>query len=369
MREQTLALKKAIGGSAITKIAEMPRLTLTADLRMRKMLGGFDATPLYSEQIRKAFAGLDQATAFGKRTQKLMVGFDLTAAHSEQMRKAFAGLDQATAFSKRTQKLMARFDLTSSYVDKMRTSFNAFGVQMLYVQKHLAPIRAAGEGFQRIWHEARAPNWPIDFGIKGIIDLMRETGYCLVWAPRPEIIEELLHAAPADRRDVLLLRREEILDDLTAVIVDVDEPSLQLARQSAEKAIVLFRAGNHLAAQVLAAVIFTDVIHMNLHRNTSKALKMFTETEPEEAVLRDFRLRAIFMLARRALSSWRPLEEPVPGDFNRHASLHCLTAEQHTEHNALAGLMLVIPLVREIDARLKVARAKKEQRELASATS
>ncbi len=329
MREQTLAFKKAIGGSAITKItkiAEMPRLTLTADLRMRKMLGGFD----------------------------------LPAAHSEQMRKAFAGLDQATAFGKRTQKLMARFDLTSSYVDKMRTSFNAFGV----------PMCATLEGFQRIWHEARVPNWPVGFDeITRIIDFMRETGYCLVWAPRPEIIEELLQAAPADRRDVLLLRREEILDDLTAVIVDVGEPSMQLVRQSAEEALAVFRAGNHRAAQALAAVIFTHVIHANFGHTTSKALEMFMETEPEEAVLRDFRLRAIFMLARRALISWWPLEEPVPGDFNRHASLHRLTAEQYTEHNALVGLMLVIPLVREVDARLKVARAKKEQRELASATS
>ncbi len=371
MREQTLALKKAIGGSAITKIAEMPRLTLTADLRMRKMLGGFDATPLYSEQMRKAFAGLDQATAFGKRTQKLMVGFDLTAAHSEQMRKAFAGLDQATSFGKRTQKLMARFDLTSSYIDKMRTSFNAFGVQALAVQKHLAPMHATFERFQRTWHEAQAQNWPVGFDeIMRIIDFMRETGYCLVWAPRPEIIEELLQAAPADRRDVLLLRREEILDDLTAVIADVGEPSLQMVRQAAEEALAMFRAGSHFGAQALAAVIFTEVIHTNLYSNTSKALKLFMETEPEEAVLRELRLRAIFVPARRALSSWFPLEgQPVPDNFNRHASLHRLTAGQYTEHNALVGLMLVIPLVREVDAWLKVARAKKEQRELASSTS
>ncbi len=326
MREQTLAFKKAIGGSAFTKIAEMPGSVMIADLeRVHKMLRrASHATSANSEQMRKTFAGIG-----------------LTSAHSEQTRKAFAGLDLASAF----------------------------GVQMLYVQKHLAPIRAAGEGFQRIWHEARVPNWPVDFGIKGIIDLMRETGYCLVWSPRPEIIEELLQAAPADRRDVLRLRRKEILDDLTAVTVDVGEPSMQLARHSAEEALAAFRAGNHRAAQALAAVIFTHVIHANFGHTTSKALEMFKETEPEEAVLRDFRLRAIFMLARRALSSWRPLEEPVPGDFNRHASLHRLTAEQYTEHNALVGLMLVIPLVREVDARLKVARAKKEQRELASATS
>jgi hypothetical protein len=86
---------------------------------------------------------------------------------------------------------------------------------------------------------------------------------------------------------------------------------------------------------------------------------MFEEQEPEEATIRQHRLRSIFVVGRGALATWWPLgKKPVPTQFNRHASLHRLTSEQYTEHNALVGLMLVVPLLREVDAMIKLTRAR-----------
>lgn len=109
-------------------------------------------------------------------------------------------------------------------------------------------------------------------------------------------------------------------------------------------------------------VILTDIIHANFGKKTSRALKMFGEQELEEAAIREHRLRSIFVVARGALATWWPLgTEPIPTWFNRHASLHRLTPAQYTEHHALVGLMLVVPLIREVDVLIGLTRARRER--------
>lgn len=304
---------------------------------------------------------------------------------NEQIRKALPKIDFASTYAEQMRRDLAALTpkIDFSYMEHMRQTLAAalpkieFGyskqvrlavaaaLPKIDFARQLEPLREALSGLKELWDESRSPNWPEDLEeIDPILDLMRETGYCLVWAPRLEIITELMDADPADRSNVLLCRREEILDDLAAVLADVDEPSLQDVRESAAEAIASFRDGRHRAAQALAAVILTDIIHANLGKKTSKALKMFEEQEPEEATIREHRLRSIFVVARGALATWWPLgREPVPTDFNRHASLHRLKPEQYTEHNALVGLMLVVPFLREVDALTKFSRSR-QRREL-----
>jgi hypothetical protein len=303
MRKQALAAQRAVAASQISKVH-------------------FNNT--FSEQARQTLAEAVPKFDFAAMVPK----FDFASAVPK--------LDFASAFLK--FDFLERFD----------------------------PLMRALSGFADLWEECRSPNWPEDSDeIERIIDLMRETGYCVVWAPRSEIVIELLEADHADRSSLLLARREEILDDLEAVLGDVDGPSFQLARGSAEEAIAAFRDGHHRSAQALAAVILTDIIHARMGKKTSKALKEFEEQEPEESNIRELRLRAIYVPARRALATWHPLgKAPAPDDFNRHASSHGLTSQQYTHHNALAGLMLVIPFLREMDVLTKLIEARKS-RELA----
>jgi len=71
----------------------------------------------------------------------------------------------------------------------------------------------------------------------------------------------------------------------------------------------------------------------------------------------DLRLRRLADSAEERSSG--PLGyAPAPADFNRHASSHRLAPEQYTEHNALVGLMLVVPFLREVDSLMKVIAAR-----------
>lgn len=310
LSEQMLAMQKAMVTSQIPKI---------------------DFASLYAEQL-------------GRTVSMAVDKIDFS--YTEQMRQVLAAA-------------LPKIDF--DYSEQFRLAL-AGAIPKIDFDRYLEPLRAALAGFTELWEEARSPNWPDDIeAIEPIMELMRETGYCLVWAPRTEIITALMDAEPADRSNVLLRRREDILDDLDAVLADVDEPSLQHVRESAVEAIASFRDGHHRSAQALAAVILTDIIHANLGKRTSKALTLFEEQEPEEATIREHRLRTIFMVARGALATWWPLgKAPVPTDFNRHASLHRMTPEQYTEHNAVAGLMLVVPFLREVDALTKFMRAKEQ---------
>jgi hypothetical protein len=42
-------------------------------------------------------------------------------------------------------------------------------------------------------------------------------------------------------------------------------------------------------------------------------------------------------------------DEPVPTKYNRHATTHSVSAEQYTELNALAAVMLMTSLLAEIN--------------------
>lgn len=210
---------------------------------------------------------------------------------------------------------------------------------------------SAARAFKRAWEEAMPPNW---LGLEtdemdAALTVMRETGFCLVWAPRQEIVKEIVQAEPADRATVVLDRRNDILDDLKAVLDGVSDARLALAREVAEEAIAVACDGRFKTAQAASGVVFTDVIHANLGMKTRKAVKLFEEKDPDDAFIREFRLRAIFVTAARALDKYYPVpNKPPRREFNRHSTLHRITPEQYTELNAIAGLMLAVALLREI---------------------
>jgi hypothetical protein len=214
---------------------------------------------------------------------------------------------------------------------------------------------------QEAWRRAKPPNWA-DLEPSEVTDVIRrveQTGYCLVWIPRTEILREVLESNPANTARILSTRSEEVLDDCLEVLTDVGHDRLTLERDAVAEAIRGFRNGYTLGAQALAASVFTSTITVRFQTGkTSKIKKEMLNEYPEDAGISQLRLRTIFLAGGRALDDFRPdTGWPIRTEFNRHNTAHRITAEQWTPTNALSAIMLTTALLREIEYWLAVETA------------
>jgi hypothetical protein len=224
----------------------------------------------------------------------------------------------------------------------------------------LAPMRAQlaemGKTIVAAWERALPANWT-GFStdeVTAIIELAENTGLCLVWIPRAEIVSDVLAAGAPNASGVLQARREDVLDDASDALAQVTESELAPERDAAQAAIRALRDGHPEAAQALAASVLTSALHVLFRKGTSKIRRDLVATHPNDAVLQQLRLRTIYLAASHALSEFRPeTARPMRRDFNRHNTAHRITAEQWTSANALSAIMLVAALLRELPTWLR----------------
>jgi hypothetical protein len=105
-------------------------------------------------------------------------------------------------------------------------------------------------------------NWQsIEPSLIEVIDTVKDSGICLVWAPRDELVLRLV-AAPsrAEREDLLALEREIVFADLDAAMQAVGVVELagfDAAAAFAREALAAAASGHLTAAQCLAAWVWS----------------------------------------------------------------------------------------------------------------
>lgn len=187
--------------------------------------------------------------------------------------------------------------------------------------------------------------------VLGIVENMRDSNLCLVWLPRAAILREILDARPTSAHSILLAHRDEVLEDASAVLDQGAVPDFARERDAMRDVIAAMRAGNHRAAQALAAAVFTSTCHVLFnHGGTGAIAKNMRATDPMDAAIAQLRIRCIFMTSATALEKFNPVAaKPAFRHFNRHSSLHRITEEQYNEGAALGSIVLVAALLREVD--------------------
>jgi hypothetical protein len=165
------------------------------------------------------------------------------------------------------------------------------------------------------------------------------------------VIEALLGAAPEARADVLHEHEDVILADLDSCLAEVDQPEIEELQAASAEANQAYRNGTVIPAQTAATTVLTTAIHVHFGIPTfPKAREKFGEKRAMEVSIQQFRLRAILRAAYHAIAEFHgKAGESVPVRFNRHASTHRVSKAQFNRTNALVALMLVVPLVRELD--------------------
>lgn len=221
-------------------------------------------------------------------------------------------------------------------------------------QHVIETLQQAGRVAAEAWDRGMPRNWKgFEFEeIEATIARVRATGFSLAWLPQTDVLREVLAAPEEDTAAVLLAHRDEVVGDMSACLDEITADRYTQERDAAVAAVAAFADGNPKAAQALAASVFTSALHVAFEdRQIGRIGRRLAETDPEDAVISQLRLRTIYLAAKQALGEFHPATaEPERREFNRHNTAHRITEAQWTEANALSALMLAISLLRELDS-------------------
>lgn len=192
-----------------------------------------------------------------------------------------------------------------------------------------------------------------------VVDLMRETGWCLTTSPPAGILKELLVAPSADARSQLLLDAEgQILHDLDLELRSAEDHEHPLFADALRQSWDAHAGGLFLASQALSAAVLGSLSDRRgplPFKSLGAARTYLSSLNIEDAGIREFRFVAVAGAAATALDTF-PRQGREPTGFNRHASAHGLSRVQYTQLNSLTALMLTCGWLREIFWLIRVAR-------------
>lgn len=176
-------------------------------------------------------------------------------------------------------------------------------------------------------------------------------GIALYGVPRKEIAERLIRAtSSAARRDILGRRGKAIVADCRAALEGCGSSSVATYVSFAASALDAWDAGNHQAAQALAASVLDTVVNgyfgeqrysLTPNRRTT------TASEYDRFTVREF---IAFAPLWQAYQKYKVEDgDPIPRTFSRHASVHGVSPRQFSKRNAVQGLLFVSSLLVFLD--------------------
>ncbi len=197
------------------------------------------------------------------------------------------------------------------------------------------------------------PNWQdFDRGeVDRILTVMDETGWCLVWSPRADVIRVLIEATDMDaRHEALLEMKGDVVEDLIDCLEGVTHEDSKEYRRADDQAVQAFAAGHVEAAQALAASVISAIINGGFRMPSFAQARERFKGDPKEASIRAFREQAVYNMVADCLQRFfADRGDPVPPNFSRHATAHSVAAQQYNEVNSLASLLLAVAFTKEAD--------------------
>jgi hypothetical protein len=180
--------------------------------------------------------------------------------------------------------------------------------------------------------------------LRAVADTMERTGWVLAWVPREEVLLDLIEAPDVRASNSrLLTHQDDVLDDLKKGLGEITDGSLAELSFALQQAIRSYEGGLSFPAQALVAVVLTSLIRQQL--DTPQAI------DPGEAPLLTFRRNSLLRAGGTALNSYWPRPgDPVPSLFNPYATARYFDLTHFTQANALAGLVLAVSFLRDLQA-------------------
>ena len=261
-------------------------------------------------------------------------------------------------------------NLAASQFAKVHSDLAKIADALAPIQSQVAGVaRSVSESFQfridagalhEMLKQGLPPNWAEAESVRAagdVVEMMQETGWCLVWCPRGAVIDELLDASDLDERTQILLDSlERVVDDLRSCLATIKESELADLKAVALRAIDAFIDGHSEAAQALSSscisALINDVLESSFGRIHSEFLP-----DPMDQPWTEFRRWTVLHMVALSLKRYRAEKgDPVPGVYSRHASAHSISPQQYTRTNSLASLLLLVAFLKELSLVLDEIR-------------
>jgi hypothetical protein len=237
----------------------------------------------------------------------------------------------------------------ANWIEHHPETIERIGWALQHATTPLSPAERDMGPFHRLARRVLPGNWlELRIGARERVErTMRDTGICLVWVPRPEVVLALIRCATKEERDACLVEHwDEILDDVEAALADSSHPKLDPLPAWASQALTTARSGCDFPAQTACAALLGSVLEGHFGIDGFEPARVAFEAQSPHAV--DIRLQ------RRAWIQWsirtsilRSQDPDRPDSFNRHLTAHG-TEDQFSRAHTLAGLMLIAGALREL---------------------
>lgn len=195
---------------------------------------------------------------------------------------------------------------------------------------------------------SRPSNWKnTTMSLSLAADLGKIETLTTVYVLNPRVINRLVSCkSRSARRKVLLENKSGITKSCLSTSESSDSELAPYLRSATN----LFRKGEFAASQALVCNIIETLLQSfrfspgNGDRKTSRGDKFKYETENRADL--SFEHFVLLHSIVGAYTNWRPKGgDPVPVDFNRHATVHQIHKNQYNQVNALKGIMLCSALL------------------------
>ncbi|MDV6262180.1 hypothetical protein [Rhodococcoides yunnanense] len=193
------------------------------------------------------------------------------------------------------------------------------------------------------------PNWEEKRpDLSEVQQVVEVDGVPLAYVPRADLVMELVAAADYDGRiDVLLSRRDDILEDCSKVVAGVLHANVEDQKPLLIRAIEAMNAGFDEPAQAMAVDICDTVAGAWIDSKHSKVHHRCKIRDVFDSLMRDS-LRHDLGVAPlvRIMTEWSPKSGlPRPGALSRHVSVHQAHPDHYTPSNAIIAVMVASSLM------------------------
>ncbi|WP_186001579.1 hypothetical protein, partial [Streptomyces sp. IB201691-2A2] len=191
-------------------------------------------------------------------------------------------------------------------------------------------------------------------------------GVCLGWAPRSSIIDDLLKLkSTGERHQLLIDRREDVVDDVLHSLSEVEHPKLTTYVNFATEAAACIRQGQDAAAQALLGNVVDSALRVHGRAWIQDHFGALSSSEDTPHKL----VRGVLARQSRAVISGRTtmvgpyllvtsLKNVFDGPqerqstFNRNLTAHHVREDTYRRQFALTALLVVQGLLRQLDGFL-----------------
>ena len=215
--------------------------------------------------------------------------------------------------------------------------------------------------------------WGTGLNPQVLFDIAKDDGIPVVRVPSATVLLDLA-AAPSRkaRMAVLLLRKQEILDDCKALLSDCDDPWITDACVLTGAAIAAYEAGHHEAAMALAVSVseplatwastprvqmfrseaahegWEEYLKQNGKSKYGRAALQLSDTRNKFAFPHNWWYQALIAPIPRFFTPWSPESgKPLPDSLSRHVVAHQPTQQHFSLENAMLSLMLATSLLHD----------------------